>query len=423
MKKLASSFVALALVALTHPMPVQASRRSAAPPRVAPSWPLSPTGPQLPATGVIFGAHVGIDPLWTGSDRKSAQAAVEASIGRTLVIDRQYYFWDQQFPTADDDLSRDQGRTLYISMTAFNSNGTVNLWKDIAAGVYDATIDARAADIKAFGAPMFFTFHHEPNKGHGGVSAGTPAEFIAAWQHIHDKFVADGVTNVSWALTLMAITYKNHKGDTYYPGDSYVDILAADGYNWFGCNQPSGPWVEVKQIFQPFYNYGLTKNKPMIIAEWGTGEDPADPTRKMNWFINGLAQFKLWPQIKGVSYYDSTHGHSDCPRWINTSTNSITGFTTIGADPYSNPYPITTVTSGPTNPTTSTTATFTWTSTTGTGTSVTFVCSLDNGPATACTSGKTYTGLALGGHLFMVTPTDNTGATGNPGAWEWTITT
>src|SRR5262249_61923118 len=115
-------------------------------------------------------------------------------------------------------------------------------------------------------------------------------------------------------------------------------------------------------------------------------------------------------------------GHYDCPRWINTATESITGFTTIGADPYSNPYPIITMTSGPADPTTSTTATLTWTSTTGTGTSVTFVCSLDNGPATACTSGKTYTGLLSGYHLFMVTPTDDTGAVGNPSAWEWLIT-
>ncbi len=231
--------------------------------------------------------------------------------------------------------------------------------------------------------------------------------------------MADGATNVSYMLTLMASAYKHNNADPYYPGSNYVDVLAADGYNWYGCSKPNGPWIEVTQIFKDFNTYALSKGKPAIVAEWGTGEDPATPGRKAQWFTDALPEFKAWTNIKGVSYFDSSPTPT-CARWVNTSTSSTAAFTTIGADPWFNPWPMATISSGPTNPTTATTATFTFTSS---KTGSTFTCSLDGGAATSCVSGQTYTGLAVGTHTFSLTPTDSTGDVGTVNNWTWTITT
>ncbi len=424
MKSRGSVVSALVFLALLQPIsalgapraPAVSSRGGGYVPR---PWPLSPHGPILPRTGALWGAHIGIDPAWTGSDRRLAWAAVEAASERKLVVDREYYFFDDTYPTVDDYWSRDQGRTLYLSMTAYNADASINKWADIAAGLYDATLHEHAAAIKAFGAPIFFAFHHEPNKNNG-QDPGTPADFIAAWQHIHDLFIADGVTNVSWVLTLMAWTYKKNAAEQWYPGDAYVDELAADGYNWYGCHSPSGPWTEVQEIFQTFYDYGVSKHKPMIVAEWGTGEDPADPNRKANWFTNSLADFRLWPQIKVVSYYDSSKVQT-CFRWVNTSPESQAAFTAEGLDPWFNPTPMVTFTSGPPDPTPLRTATFTWT--TGVDQGVSFSCSLDGAPSTSCSSGKSYSKLPTGAtHSVSVVAIDSKGRLGNPSTWTWTIT-
>jgi hypothetical protein len=198
--------------------------------------PLSYAGPvPLPASGAMFGVHLELD-QHNGTDRRTAMLNFEALTGRLAAIDREYYFWNDDFPTADDEWSRDMGRTLYFSWSAHPDDGSgCRKWADIAAGVYDADIDAQAAKIIAFGAPVFFAFHHEPTTGNLNDNCGTAPEYISAWQHVHDRFAADGATNVTWAWTMTAWSFQQHNAANYYPGDSYVDVIAADGYNWFGC--------------------------------------------------------------------------------------------------------------------------------------------------------------------------------------------
>ena len=80
--------------------------------------------------------------------------------------------------------------------------------------------------------------------------------------------------------------------------------------------------------------------------------------------------------------------------------------------------PTVSLTSGPSSSTTATTASFGW-STSGTVSSTT--CSLDGAPAVACTSPKTYSSLATGGHTFRVTVANSAGSAS--ASYAWTVTT
>jgi plastocyanin len=291
----------------------------------------------LPDEGALFGAFVKLDEH-NGLERRQAMLGFEALAERKMAIDRQYYLWDEPFPTADDEWSRDQGRTLYISWNGNASTpqqGCAN-WADIAAGAYDAELDARADAIKAFGAPLFFTFHHEPMTAPppGYESCGTNDEFIAAWRYIHDRFAAQGVNNVSWSWTVTAWSFDQFEAENWYPGDDVVDVVAADGYNWFGCEHHPGPWREFDQIFQRFYEFGVDHGKPMVVAEYGTGEDDEVEGKKAQWFTNAGEILKGWPEIKGVSYFNVG---SSCARYIDSSESSRAAFAALGADPYFNP--------------------------------------------------------------------------------------
>jgi len=78
--------------------------------------------------------------------------------------------------------------------------------------------------------------------------------------------------------------------------------------------------------------------------------------------------------------------------------------------------PTVSITSGPSTGTTATSASFGF-STSGSPTSVT--CSLDGGVASACTSPRAYSGLAVGSHRFVVTAGNSAGS--QSATWSWTI--
>jgi uncharacterized repeat protein (TIGR01451 family) len=81
--------------------------------------------------------------------------------------------------------------------------------------------------------------------------------------------------------------------------------------------------------------------------------------------------------------------------------------------------PVVTITSKPANPTNQTTANFSFTSSKP---GSTFSCTLDSGAAAACTSPKSYTGLAAGSHTLTITATDPVGnVSAPPASYTWTI--
>ena len=80
--------------------------------------------------------------------------------------------------------------------------------------------------------------------------------------------------------------------------------------------------------------------------------------------------------------------------------------------------PVPVVNDGPSDPTTATGATFTFASSEG---GVSFGCSLDGAPFTACTTGKVYTSLVLGTHTFKVRATDSNGNTADSATYTWHV--
>jgi hypothetical protein len=104
---------------------------------------------------------------------------------------------------------------------------------EIAAGGQDAYITEFATAVRRLNLPIALTFAHEMNGNWypWGTQRTKPADFVAAWQHLHDLFVKADATNVIWTWTPNVVNgVPKVKLAPYYPGDAYVNWIGVDGY-------------------------------------------------------------------------------------------------------------------------------------------------------------------------------------------------
>ena len=83
---------------------------------------------------------------------------------------------------------------------------------------------------------------------------------------------------------------------------------------------PNGPtaWRPLREMVAPFVAWAEPHGKPLMLAEWASSEDPAQPTRKAEWFAEAGVTLQEFTKIKAVSYYE---GVGKCP-WWSGSTNA-----------------------------------------------------------------------------------------------------
>ncbi len=243
--------------------------------------------------------------------RPAKTLARESLIGRKYDIVHYYKDWNDSFPTPDEATLAGGGRFLFYNVINRDFSGGGVCWGAIANGSQDDVIDAKAARLKAFGKPVFFSFAGEPESRLGTCNAstgkwGSASDFAAAWRHLHTRFVADGATNVVWVWDVMGYSGNYSLYPTLWPGDSYVDWVGWDPYNWYTCHNSS--WKDFSATASSFYTWlgqnsspGHAYNsKPYMLAEYGTREDPASNTRKDYWFRNEPFQIKNFVNLRAV---------------------------------------------------------------------------------------------------------------------------
>jgi putative cell wall-binding protein len=274
-----------------------------------------------PAAGALVGASA---TTRAGETQLGAIERTEKQIGRRLDIDYQFYRWDHTFPTAVQQADAAAGRIPFMNWRPHRTDGTIITWASIASGAQDAVIQARADAMKAFGRPMLFSFNAEPyDESRNGW--GTPAQFADAYRHIVSVFRARGATNVSFAWVLTSYDFMiAGRPEAFYPGDDWVDWIGADPYNFFTRDKK---WQSFSAVAGAFHTWGAARHKPLMLAEWGTEEDPAVPGRKAAWFTDALATLSTWPEVKAVVYFNCVADGYD---WtIDTSSTSLAAFTVL----------------------------------------------------------------------------------------------
>jgi len=292
--------------------------------------------------GIRFGAYSGPR---TGESDQTAVLRGEAAAGRKFDVVREFLLWDSVFPDSFHTWLRDTGRTMLLSVRSRRANGQAITWQSIINAQPGSTlytdIERWADRIRDYGAPIYFTYNHEPESG-ASADMGEAPQFIAAWRKIHGIFEARNVTNAKfmWIMTDYAFWVgaqaRNH-GPNWFPGEDYLDAMAIDAYNWFTCRTGiNTAWKSLEQIIRPFRDFGAAyPDKELWLAEWAGTEDPNTPGRKAQWYADAQALFKRpdYAQFVGISYYD-TWGQGACQWFPDSSTSSAAAFRAMGTDAF-----------------------------------------------------------------------------------------
>lgn len=286
-----------------------------------------------PAGAAMVGWHEKGDDL-------DALRAHEAQLGTRFAVVRVYQQWKP--PSAKIDALVGDARLVLAS-----HKPPAGGWAAVASGAEDAAIALLADRYRAYGTEIIFSFHHEPHDDAAdlkGGTAGTAADYQAAWRRIHEIFVSRGahrsaggnvwfayIATGSWALA-QAPGGPPGSGDPLYPGDGIVDVLAHDRYNWASCR--GDDWEEFEENWAPLVALAARLGKPLIAGELGS--PPAGGLRN-DWFRRGAEWMRSDPLARrwmwGFAYYHSMH--ETCPwDFLNQGDDGALGWQDAFSDPY-----------------------------------------------------------------------------------------
>jgi Glycosyl hydrolase family 26 len=178
--------------------------------------------------------------------------------------------------------------------------------KNIVRGDFDSWFAAGADAARAFGRSFYLRFAPEMNgrwaPWEADINGNTPQDYIDAWRHVHDIFVAHGAVNAKWVWGPNVFAGGSAVDFTpYYPGSDVVDVLALDGYNWGSLDV----WQTYSQVFGSSYDTlcQLDANKPVLIAETASTESGGN---KAAWITSAFTKEipARTPRVRTVVWFD-----------------------------------------------------------------------------------------------------------------------
>jgi len=305
----------------------------AAPLKVPPRCPVS--GLLVPRCGAWWGMYVPAAP--GGGGLVGAVDRQEGNLGRPLGIVERYHDMstgpDGTFPDRAEQVLGRNHLLLFSWAPVVWSTGAEYRFSAVASGALDrSVIIPEARRLRAFPHTVFLTFGAEADARI--PDNGSAAEFAAAWRHIHDVFARLGVRNVVWVWTTTGFLARASTIAAAYPGSAYVDWIGYDPYNFFTCHHD--PWRSFAQTVGPFYRWIEAHQfggKPIMLAEYGTAADPAQPARQASWYRGIVPALRALPRLKALVLWNSVAAGCDV-RLPAASTPAAAAYQQAGLSPY-----------------------------------------------------------------------------------------
>lgn len=276
-----------------------------------------------PQAQVMVGAYVS-DDAWSVEGIKKFNKEVKKRAAFITVFSSFSNNWEQHLSKQSDNIASQRAVPLISWMPIDESRPDDNLLPEITDGKWDNYLNTWGLGLKQWlssqsqNASVYLRFGHEFN-GDWYSYSNTPADFVAAWQYVHQKFSEFGLDqSIQWVWSPNHLSFDDYNDITvYYPGDNYVDWTGIDGYNW-GDYFPFSSWRSFEYIFGPTYRklIDFFPSKPIMINEFSS-VSPFDRFHKNSgrpynytlsrrlWFRLSLYVLKRqFPAIRAVSFFN-----------------------------------------------------------------------------------------------------------------------
>jgi beta-mannanase len=226
----------------------------------------------------------------------------------------------------------------------FNLNAIIDgKWDDYIDRWADAARDFGHSLIVVFGVEMNGTWFPWSGSYYGGAEWDKehnnwkgPEVFRAAYRHVVDRVRARGATNIKWMFHTNNYSYPLdtwNGAPSYYPGSDYVDWL---GLSVYGQQYKDEPNPDIPSLVDWPYEEmcRLDPKKPVMIAEWATGEFPYDVNEpgmwKPEWVKQSLELFRTrYPRVKAAVYWHERWQNADgsySNLRVNSSVESLNAY-------------------------------------------------------------------------------------------------
>jgi hypothetical protein len=302
-------------------------------------------------TSVVSGVTGGV--MFGGN---TSMAVESANLGRKLAIVRTYYTLNQSFPKAEDRHWMSEGSTEMVSLDTKPGSAS---YADIAAGDEDAAFSAFLKNLEKaavqYNLPaIYFCFEHAVNTPGHHQGLGTPAQFVRAWDHLHQLAASEHLNwndggRIHWVLILtheafvplsMRPKYALNQGSAsdYYPGKGEVDVIGVDGYQSYGCpnklasdNGSNGREEHLLQsLFDPAVAFAWANGGlPVFITEWGSTAYPSTGSQVS--FIHQMQSFvDVNHEVAAAMYWDNSGGTARCNYTVNGDQAAVSAIVSLG---------------------------------------------------------------------------------------------
>ena len=352
--------VGIALVVLS--LVLTACREHASVARVDPNGPVEVV---IPDHGVYTGAFMDFGDAEDDVTLETIEDFEEMVGKHQAIIVSSSYWGEQNFPTDNLNVIWRHGSLPLVFWSPWDKPYEEDHGPDkfglteILAGKWDAYIDKWADAARDFGHPIIVVFGVEMNgtwfPWSGAYYGGAqwvpeynnwkgPETFRRAYRYVVDRVRARHASNIKWMFHTNNYPYPYETWNSaaaYYPGSDYVDWL---GLSVYGQQYKDEPNPDIPSLVDwPYQEMSrLDPNKPIMIAEWATGEFPlaAAPPSAMHkpaWIKQGLELFRTrYPRIKGALYWHERWQNADgsySNLRVNSSVESLRAYRSGVAHP------------------------------------------------------------------------------------------
>jgi hypothetical protein len=126
------------------------------------------------------------------------------------------------------------------------------------------------------------------------------------------RFQRAGATNVAFVWCPTWLAFQDDTAATFYPGDSYVDWIAADGYS------RSPDYRSFTSLFTAANVFALAHGKPFMVAETGVSRLSSESTA-----LSGETKQSAWLDAVGRTLTDGRFANLKALVYFHTDGDNV----------------------------------------------------------------------------------------------------